>query len=48
VRGGASLRSAPPQGAAPHGSTPEELAQLATRERARYGEIIKLRNLHVD
>jgi tripartite-type tricarboxylate transporter receptor subunit TctC len=36
------------QGAVPHGSTPQELAELAARERARYGEIIKLRNLHVE
>ena len=36
------------QGAVPHGSTPQELAELAARERARYGDIIKQRNLHVD
>lgn len=36
------------QGAVPHGSTPQELAELAARERARYGEIIKQRNLRVD
>jgi len=33
------------QGAGAHGSTPEELAQLAASERARYGEIIKARGL---
>lgn len=33
------------QGAGAHGSTPEELAQLAATERARYGEIIKARGL---
>ncbi len=36
------------QGAVPHGSTPQALAELAARERARYGDIIKQRNLHVD
>ncbi|CAM3535707.1 Tat pathway signal sequence domain protein [Bordetella sputigena] len=36
------------QGAVPHGSTPAELARLADQERARYGDIIKLRNLRVD
>lgn len=35
------------QGAVAHGSTPEELAQLAARERARYGDIIKVRHLQV-
>lgn len=33
------------QGAGAHGSTPEELAQLAAGERARYGDIIKARGL---
>jgi len=36
------------QGAVAHGSTPAELAKIAAGERARYGEIIKTRNLHVD
>ncbi len=36
------------QGAVAHGSTPAELADIAARERARYGDIIKVRNLHVD
>ncbi|ARP91509.1 LacI family transcriptional regulator [Bordetella genomosp. 9] len=36
------------QGAVPHGSTPDELARLAAQERARYGQIIKQRNLRVD
>ncbi|WP_454689057.1 Bug family tripartite tricarboxylate transporter substrate binding protein [Achromobacter aloeverae] len=36
------------QGAVAHGSTPAELASIAARERARYGDIIKARNLHVD
>jgi tripartite-type tricarboxylate transporter receptor subunit TctC len=35
------------QGAVAHGSTPAELADIAARERARYGDIIKARNLHV-
>lgn len=33
------------QGAGAHGSTPDELAQLAASERARYGDIIKARGL---
>jgi len=33
------------QGAGAHGSTPDELAKLAASERARYGEIIKVRGL---
>lgn len=36
------------QGAVAHSSTPDELAQLAASERARYGELIKARNLHVE
>ncbi|MFC4275414.1 Bug family tripartite tricarboxylate transporter substrate binding protein [Achromobacter aloeverae] len=36
------------QGAVAHGSTPAELADIAARERARYGDIIKARNLRVD
>jgi tripartite-type tricarboxylate transporter receptor subunit TctC len=36
------------QGAVAHGSTPQELAQIAARERARYGQIIQSRNLRVE
>ncbi|OWT72835.1 MULTISPECIES: tripartite tricarboxylate transporter substrate binding protein [unclassified Achromobacter] len=36
------------QGAVAHGSTPAELAKIAASERARYGDIIKTRNLHVE
>ncbi|MFJ1302940.1 Bug family tripartite tricarboxylate transporter substrate binding protein [Pseudomonadota bacterium AL_CKDN230030165-1A_HGKHYDSX7] len=36
------------QGAVAHGSTPKELADLAARERARYGEIIKSRNIQTN
>lgn len=36
------------QGAVAHGSTPAQLADLAARERARYGEIIKTRNIQTN
>lgn len=36
------------QGAVAHASTPAELAQIAASERARYGQIIQLRNLRVE
>lgn len=36
------------QGAVAHSSTPDELAKLAASERARYGDIIKTRNLRLE
>lgn len=36
------------QGAVAHGSTPLELAQLAARERARYGKLIRERHLRLN
>ncbi len=35
------------QGAVAHSTTPQELAQIAERDRARYGELIRSRNLKI-
>lgn len=36
------------QGAVAHGSTPQDLSRIAGEDRARYGDIIKARNLKVE
>jgi len=36
------------QGAVAHGSTPQQLQELAASERARYGQIIKTRNIQTN